>query len=78
MSDPVVDQLFAAQSKEMNEQKRIELVKEIQKRLLEKVWRIPGAFTTRLEVRTARLRNYEPMPSHWNNRRFEDVWLAAK
>jgi peptide/nickel transport system substrate-binding protein len=78
MSDPVVDQLFAAQSKEMNEQKRIQLVKEIQKRLLEKVWRIPGAFTTRLEVRTARLRNYEPMPSHWNNRRFEDAWLAAK
>jgi peptide/nickel transport system substrate-binding protein len=78
MSDPVVDQLFAAQTKEMDEQKRIQLVKEIQKRLLEKVWRIPGAFTTRIEVRTARLRNYEPMPSHWNNRRFEDAWLAAK
>jgi len=29
-------------------------------------------------VRTARLRNYEPMPSHWNNRRFEDAWLAVK
>jgi peptide/nickel transport system substrate-binding protein len=78
MSDPVVDQLFAAQAKEMNEEKRIQLVKEIQRRLLEKAWRIPGAFTTRLEVRTARLKNYEPMPSHWNNRRFEDVWLAAK
>jgi len=78
MSDPVVDQLFAAQAKEMDEQKRIQLVKEMQKRILEKVWRIPGAWTTRLEVRTARLRNYEPLPSHWNNRRFEDVWLAAK
>jgi peptide/nickel transport system substrate-binding protein len=78
MSDPVVDQLFAAQAKEMDEQKRIQLVKEIQKRILEKAWRIPGAWTTRLEVRTARLRNYEPMPSHWNNRRFEDAWLAAK
>ncbi len=78
MSDPVVDGLFAQQAKEMDEQKRIQLVKEIQKRILEKVWRIPGAWTTRLEVRTARLRNYEPLPSHWNNRRFEDVWLAAK
>jgi peptide/nickel transport system substrate-binding protein len=78
MSDPVVDQLFAAQSKEMDEQKRIQLVKELQKRILERAWRISGGFTTRLEVRTARLRNYEPMPSHWNNRRFEDVWLAAK
>jgi peptide/nickel transport system substrate-binding protein len=78
MSDPVVDQLFAAQAKEMDEQKRIQLVKEIQKRILEKAWRIPGAFTTRIEVRTVRLKNYEPMPSHWNNRRFEDAWLAAK
>jgi peptide/nickel transport system substrate-binding protein len=78
MSDPVVDQLFAQQAKEMDEQKRIQLVKEIEKRILEKALRIPGAWTTRLEVRTARLRNYEPLPSHWNNRRFEDVWLAAK
>ena len=78
MSDPVVDDLFSQQSKEMNEARRIQLVKEISKRLLEKAWRIEGLWTTRLEVRTARLRNYAPMPSHWNNRRFEDVWLAAK
>jgi peptide/nickel transport system substrate-binding protein len=78
MSDPVIDGLFAQQAREMNEQKRIQLVKEIDKRILEKVWRIPGLWTTRLEVRTARMRNYEPLPSHWNNRRFEDVWLAAK
>jgi peptide/nickel transport system substrate-binding protein len=78
MSDPVVDQLFAAQAKEMDEQKRIQLVTEMQKRLLEKVWRIQGLWTTRLEVRTALLRNYEPQPAHHMNRRFEDVWLAAK
>ncbi len=78
MSDPVVDDLFALQSKEMNEAKRIQLVKQMSKRILEKAWRIEGLWTTRLEVRTARLRNYEPMPSHWNNRRFEDVWLTAK
>jgi peptide/nickel transport system substrate-binding protein len=78
MSDPVIDGLFAQQAREMNEQKRIQLVKEMQKRILEKVWRIQGPWTTRLEVRTARMRNYEPLPSHWNNRRFEDVCLAAK
>jgi peptide/nickel transport system substrate-binding protein len=78
MSDPVVDDLFARQSREMNEAKRIELVKELSRRVLAKVWRIQGLWATRLEVRTARLRNYEPMPSHWNNRRFEDAWLAAK
>jgi len=78
MSDPVLDDLFSLQSKEMNEAKRIQLVKEMIKRILTKAWRIEGLWTTRLEVRTARLRNYEPMPSHWNNRRFEDAWLAAK
>jgi hypothetical protein len=77
-SDTVVDGLFAQQAKEMNEQKRIQLVKEIDKRVLEKVWRIQGLWYTRLEVRSARIRNYEPQPSHWMNRRFEDVWLAEK
>jgi ABC-type transport system substrate-binding protein len=78
MSDPMVDALFAQQAKEMNEQKRIQLVKDLQKRILEKVWRIQGLWYTRLEVRSARVRNYEPQPSHWMNRRFEDVWLAAR
>jgi peptide/nickel transport system substrate-binding protein len=78
MSDPVVDDLFALQSKEMNEAKRIQLVKDMARRILAKAWRIEGLWATRLEVRTARLRNYEPMPSHWNNRRFEDAWLAVK
>ena len=77
-SEPVVDALFAQQAKEMNEQKRIELVKEMQKILLQKPWYIQGLWWSRLEVRSARIRNYEPQPSHWMNRRFEDVWLAAK
>jgi hypothetical protein len=45
---------------------------------LQKAWRIHGLWNTRLEVRSARIRNYEPQPSHWMNRRFEDVWLAEK
>jgi peptide/nickel transport system substrate-binding protein len=77
-SDPVVDALFQQQAREMNEQKRIQLVKEIDKRILEKVWRIQGLWTTRLEVRSALIRNYKPQPSHWMNRRFEDVWLAER
>jgi peptide/nickel transport system substrate-binding protein len=77
-SDPVVDKLYEQQSREMDPQKRIQLVKELDKRVLEKVWRIQGLWNTRLEVRSAKLRNYEPHPSHWMNRRFEDVWLAEK
>jgi len=77
-SEPLVDALYGQQKTEMNEEKRIQLVKEMQKRVLEKSWWIPGLWWTRIEVRSARIRNYEPHPSHWLNRRLEDVWLAEK
>jgi hypothetical protein len=50
----------------------------MQKRVLEKAWWIPGLWWTRIEVRSARIRNYEPHPSHHQNRRLEDVWLAEQ
>jgi ABC-type transport system substrate-binding protein len=76
-SDPVIDKLFEQQKVETNEQKRIQLVKELQQELLKKAWWVSGLWWTRAEVRSSRIRNYEPMPSHWMNRRLEDVWLAA-
>ena len=78
ISDPMVDALFAQQAREMDERKRIQVVREMDKRVLEKAWRIQGLWTARLEVRSARIQNYQPQPSHWMNRRFEDVWLAEK
>jgi peptide/nickel transport system substrate-binding protein len=77
-SEPSVDALYEQQKTQMNEEKRSELVKEMQKRVLEKAWWIPCLWWTRLEVRSARIRNYEPHPSHHLNRRLEDVWLAEK
>jgi len=77
-SEPVVDALYAQQAKEMNQQKRIEMVTEMQRVVLQKAWWMQGLWWSRLEVRSARIRNYEPQPSHWMNRRFEDLWLAAK
>ncbi len=77
-SEPVADKLFDQQKVELDEQKRVQLVKAMQQEVLKKAWWIPGLWATRLEVRSARLRNYEPMPSHWMNRRLEDVWLTEK
>ncbi|MGH8057892.1 MAG: ABC transporter substrate-binding protein [Candidatus Entotheonellia bacterium] len=77
-SEPLVDALYEQQKKEMNQQKRIQLVKEMQKRVLDKTWWIPGLWWTRIEARSARMRNYEPHPAHHLNWRFEDVWLAEK
>jgi len=77
-SDPVIDKLFEQQKVELNEQKRVQLAKELQKELMQKALWLPGLWWTRAEVRSARIRNYEPMPNHWMNRRLEDVWLAVK
>jgi peptide/nickel transport system substrate-binding protein len=76
--DPVVDDLFDKQKVERDEPKRIQLVKDMQKRIIEKAWQIMGLWWTRIEVRSVRIHNYEPHPSHWLNRRLEDVWLSEK
>ena len=76
--DPVVDELFHKQKVERDEQKRAQLVKDMQIRIIDKTWQIMGLWWTRIEVRSARLHNYEPQPSHWLNRRLEDVWLSEK
>jgi peptide/nickel transport system substrate-binding protein len=76
-SEPAADVLFEQQKTEMNAQKRIQLVKEMQEAILQKAWWIPALWWTRAEVRSARIRNYEPLPAHHQNRRLEDVWLAG-
>jgi peptide/nickel transport system substrate-binding protein len=76
--DPVIDDLFEKQKVERDEQKRVQLVKDMQKRIIEKNWEIMGLWWTRIEARSAKIQNYTPHPSHWLNRRLEDVWLAEK
>jgi peptide/nickel transport system substrate-binding protein len=77
-SDPEVDALFKQQQVELDPQKRIALVKEIQRKVISKANWLPGLWWTRIEVRSAKIKNYEPHHSHWMNRRLEDVWLAQK
>jgi ABC-type transport system substrate-binding protein len=64
-SDPEVDKLFELQKVERDEQKRIQLVKDLQRKVIQKAWWIPGLYWT-------------PHHSHWMNRRLEDVWLAQQ
>jgi peptide/nickel transport system substrate-binding protein len=76
ISDPELDRLFNLQKVELDVQKRIALVKEMQNLIIGKGYFLPGLWWTRIEVRSARIRNYEPHHSHHMNRRMEDVWLA--
>ena len=78
ISDPEVDELFEKQKVELDEQKRIELVKEVQRKVLNKMLWMPGLWWTRIETRSALIKNYEPMHFHHMNRRMEDVWLAKE
>ena len=78
ISDPEVDKLFEQQKVELDEQKRIELVRQAQRIILDKMYWMPGLWWTRMETRSARIKNYEPMHYHHMNRRMEDVWLAKK
>ena len=70
--------MFEKQKVELDEQKRAQVVKDMQRRIIEKNWEIMGLWWMRVEVRSAKIKNYSPQPSHWLNRRLEDVWLAEK
>ena len=78
LSEPEADKLFKMQRVELDEAKRIQQVKDFQRRILEKAHWLPGLWWTRIEVRSSLIKNYEPHHSHWMNRRLEDVWLAKK
>ena len=78
ISDPVVDELFEKQKVELDEQKRIELVRQAQRRILSKMLWMPGLWWKRIETRSHLIKNYEPMHYHHMNRRMEDVWLAKE
>jgi peptide/nickel transport system substrate-binding protein len=78
ISDPVVDELYKKQQVELDEEKRIALVHDLQRRMLDQMLWVPGLWWKRIEARSALIKNYEPMHTHHMNRRMEDVWLAKE
>ncbi len=78
ISDPEIDKLFEQQKVELNEEKRIELVRQAQRIILDKMYWMPGLWWKRIETRSSRIKNYNPMHYHHMNRRMEDVWLTKK
>ena len=76
ISDPIIDQMYEQQSRELDPQKRIEIVKDIQRRILENVYYMQGLWSSRAVVSSAAVKNYVAHPSHYTNQRLQDVWLA--
>ncbi len=76
MSDPAVDDLFSRQARALDPAERKKLVHQLQKRVLENAYYMPGLWWTRNVVHLAKLKNYVAPPSHYTNQKLQDVWLA--
>ena len=75
-SDPALDDLFSRQARTVDPVERRKLVIDLQKRVLEQVYYMPGLWWTRRVVHLAKVKNYVAPPSHYTNQKLQDVWLA--
>lgn len=75
-SDGVLDRLFTEQSRSPDQARRLALVRQFEKRLLdEKVWQIYVLWWKRIIPHWATVRGYTMSPSHYLED-LQDVWLA--
>jgi peptide/nickel transport system substrate-binding protein len=75
-SDPAIDDLFSRQARATDPTERKKLVIELQKRVLEQAYYMPGLWWTRRVVHWAKVKNYVAPPSHYTNQKLQDVWLS--
>ena len=55
---------------------RRKLVHQLQHRLLDQAYYMPGLWWTRRVVHLAKVKNYVAPPSHYTNQKLQDVWLS--
>jgi peptide/nickel transport system substrate-binding protein len=77
-SDPVLDDLFSRQARTIDVNERRKLVIELQKRVLEQAYYMPGLWWTRRVVHLSKVKNYVAPPSHYTNQKLQDVWLSEE
>jgi peptide/nickel transport system substrate-binding protein len=75
-SDPVVDDLFSRQARALDPAERKKLVMQLQQRVIENAYYMPGLWWTRNVVHWAKVKNYVAPPSHYTNQKLQDVWLS--
>jgi peptide/nickel transport system substrate-binding protein len=72
----VLDDLFSRQIRALDPAERKKLLVELQKRVLEQAYYMPGLWWTRNVVHWAKVKNYVAPPSHYTNQKLQDVWLS--
>jgi peptide/nickel transport system substrate-binding protein len=75
-SDPVVDDLFSRQARTLDPAERRKLIHQLQKRVLEHAYYMPGLWWSRNVVHWAKVKNYVAPPNHYANQKLQDVWLS--
>jgi peptide/nickel transport system substrate-binding protein len=75
-SDAAIDDLFSRQARAADPAERKKLVLQLQKRVLEQAYYMPGLWWTRRVVHLAKVKNYVAPPSHYTNQKLQDVWLS--
>ena len=75
-SDPVIDDLFVRQARALDPSERKKLILQLQTRVLENAYYLPGLWWTRNVVHWAKVKNYVAPPNHYANQKLQDVWLS--
>src|SRR5437660_8030135 len=75
-SDPQVDDLFSRQARSLDPVERKKLINQIEKRVLEQAYSMPGLWWTRNLVHWSKVKNYVAPPNHYTNQKLQDVWLS--
>ncbi len=75
--DPVLDNLYDQQSRELDPEKRKQLVWQFERRAVgEMAYQLPALWWNRIVVRWAKVKGWTITPSHYINQDLVDVWLA--
>ena len=75
-TDPALDDLFSRQARLLDPAERRKVVLELQKRVLDQAYYLPGLWWTRRVVHWAKVKNYVAPPNHYSNQKLQDVWLS--
>jgi len=75
--DPVLDNLYDQQTRELDLEKRKQLVWQFERRAVgEMAYQLPALWWNRIVVRWAKVKGWTITPSHYINQDLVDVWLA--
>ncbi len=75
-SDPQVDDLFSRQARSLDPAERKKLITQMEQRVLENAYSMPGLWWSRNLVHWSKVKNYIAPPNHYTNQKLQDVWLS--